>query len=140
MLRFAPLISPPMSAFDFVDVKHCHGYLGHEFLSAYTREGRYGGSFENRTRFLRTIVERIRTEIPSMNVAVRLSAFDMIPYHDDETSRTERHKGFGIPESYNDCLPYKYGFGVNPDNPTEYDLTETFKFVQFIGTVGYPPD
>ena len=38
--------------FDFVDVKHCHGYLGHEFLSAHTREGRYGGSFENRTRFL----------------------------------------------------------------------------------------
>src|SRR5262249_24362040 len=39
--------------FDFVDIKHCHGYLGHEFLSAHTREGKYGGSFENRTRFLR---------------------------------------------------------------------------------------
>ncbi len=39
--------------FDFVDVKHCHGYLGHEFLSAHTRPGKYGGSFENRTRFLR---------------------------------------------------------------------------------------
>ena len=39
--------------FDFVDIKHCHGYLGHEFLSAHTREGRYGGNFENRTRFLR---------------------------------------------------------------------------------------
>src|SRR5580692_8861660 len=37
--------------FDFVDIKHCHGYLGHEFLSAHTREGKYGGSFENRTRF-----------------------------------------------------------------------------------------
>src|SRR6266478_6384831 len=32
--------------FDFVDIKHCHGYLGHEFLSAHTREGKYGGSFE----------------------------------------------------------------------------------------------
>jgi NADPH2 dehydrogenase len=42
--------------FDFVDIKHCHGYLGHEFLSAHTREGRYGGSFENRTRFLREVV------------------------------------------------------------------------------------
>src|SRR5215831_2808486 len=29
--------------FDFVDIKHCHGYLGHEFLSAHTRRGRYGG-------------------------------------------------------------------------------------------------
>jgi len=35
---------------DFVDIKHCHGYLLHEFLSAHTRPGKYGGSFENRTR------------------------------------------------------------------------------------------
>ncbi|HLH75128.1 MAG TPA: NADH:flavin oxidoreductase, partial [Chloroflexota bacterium] len=40
---------------DFVDVKHCHGYLLHEFLSARTRPGPYGGSFENRTRLLREI-------------------------------------------------------------------------------------
>ena len=45
--------------FDFVDIKHCHGYLGHEFLSAYTRPGPYGGSFENRTRFLCQIVTGI---------------------------------------------------------------------------------
>jgi len=43
--------------FDFVDIKHCHGYLGHEFLSAHTREGKYGGSFENRTRFLLEVVQ-----------------------------------------------------------------------------------
>ena len=30
--------------FDFVDIKHCHGYLGHEFLSAHTREGKYGAT------------------------------------------------------------------------------------------------
>src|SRR5665811_2409967 len=41
--------------YDFVDIKHCHGYLGHEFLSAVTRPGLYGGSLENRTRFLREI-------------------------------------------------------------------------------------
>src|SRR6266700_5031588 len=29
---------------DFVDIKHCHGYLLHEFLSAFTRPGKYGGS------------------------------------------------------------------------------------------------
>src|SRR6185295_6593820 len=46
--------------FDFVDVKHCHGYLGHEFLSAHTRTGDYGGSFENRTRFLREVTAGIR--------------------------------------------------------------------------------
>src|SRR4029077_16948947 len=38
---------------DFVDIKHCHGYLLHEFLSAFIRPGKYGGSFENRTRILR---------------------------------------------------------------------------------------
>jgi len=52
--------------FDFVDVKHCHGYLGHEFLSAHTREGCYGGSFENRTRFLREVVEGIRAVAPGL--------------------------------------------------------------------------
>ena len=50
--------------FAFVDIKHCHGYLGHEFLSAYNRPGPYGGSFENRTRFLRNIVKGIRGEAP----------------------------------------------------------------------------
>jgi 2,4-dienoyl-CoA reductase-like NADH-dependent reductase (Old Yellow Enzyme family) len=57
--------------FDFVDIKHCHGYLGHEFLSAHIREGRYGGSFENRTRFLREVVQGIRTIAPGLHVAVR---------------------------------------------------------------------
>src|SRR6185295_6372019 len=48
------------AGFDFIDIKHCHGYLGHEFLSAHTRAGDYGGSFENRTRFLREVVQGVR--------------------------------------------------------------------------------
>ena len=44
------------AGFSFVDVKHCHGYLGHELLSGVDRPGSFGGSFENRTRFLREIV------------------------------------------------------------------------------------
>src|SRR4051812_13806693 len=52
------------AGFDFVDIKHCHGYLGHELLSAHTREGDYGGPFENRTRFLREVVEGIRSSVP----------------------------------------------------------------------------
>src|SRR5690606_8958135 len=63
----------------FVDIKHCHGYLGHEFLSAYTREGAFGGSFENRTRFLREIVAGVRA-LTKLKIGVRLSAFDFVPF------------------------------------------------------------
>src|SRR5882672_10853521 len=45
---------------DFVDIKHCHGYLLHEFLGAHTRRGKFGGTFENRTRILREIISGIR--------------------------------------------------------------------------------
>jgi NADPH2 dehydrogenase len=68
------------AGFQFVDIKHCHGYLGHELLSAFPRPGRYGGSFENRTRFLREIVAGIRSEATGLAVGVRFSAFDFVPY------------------------------------------------------------
>ena len=38
------------AGFDGADIKCCHKYLFSELLSAYNRPGRYGGSFENRTR------------------------------------------------------------------------------------------
>ncbi len=118
--------------FEFVDLKHCHGYLGHELLSAYTREGKYGGSFENRTRFLRTLVDRIRSEIPGLNLAVRVSAFDFIPFHPDEATSDGKHKGYGIPESFENILPYRYGFGVNQNDPVKYDLSETCQFLALL--------
>ena len=68
------------AGFDFVDVKHCHGYLGHEFLSAVDRKGKFGGSFENRTRFLREVVAGINAVAPGLLIGVRLSAFDTIPF------------------------------------------------------------
>jgi len=80
------------AGYAFVDVKHCHGYLGHELLSARTRPGRYGGSLENRTRFLRSVGEGIRAEAPGLGVAVRLSAFDMGPYRKGED-------GIGVAEA-----------------------------------------
>ncbi|MFB3785306.1 MAG: NADH:flavin oxidoreductase [bacterium] len=120
------------TGFDFVDVKHCHGYLGHEFLGAHTRPGKYGGSLENRTRFLRTIVERVRDEIPGLGIAVRISAFDLVPFHDDAATRVGRRKGTGIPEPFEHCLPYRYGFGVDPEDPTRYDLTETWQLMRIL--------
>lgn len=67
------------AGFDFVDLKHCHGYLGHELLSAIDRPGKYGGSFENRTRFLRELVAAVRAQ-SRLDIGVRLSAFDYAPY------------------------------------------------------------
>jgi 2,4-dienoyl-CoA reductase-like NADH-dependent reductase (Old Yellow Enzyme family) len=118
--------------FQFLDLKHCHGYLGHEFLSAVTREGPYGGSFENRTRFLREIVAGIRAEAPGMLLGVRLSAFDLVPFRPDPALSTERQLGPGIPEPHEAYLPYSYAFGVNPLRPTEPDLAETCRFMELL--------
>jgi NADPH2 dehydrogenase len=68
------------AGFQFVDVKACHGYLGHELLGATDREGPFGGTLENRTRFMRRIIEGIRAQVPGLGIVVRLSAFDMVPY------------------------------------------------------------
>jgi NADPH2 dehydrogenase len=108
--------------FDFVDLKHCHGYLGHEFLSAVTRPGPYGGTLENRTRFLKEIIEGIRAEAPGLKIGVRLSAIDTLPFKPDPAQSAPGALGPGIPEDH--ALPYRYGFGANPDQPLEYDLTE----------------
>jgi NADPH2 dehydrogenase len=121
---------------DFVDIKHCHGYLLHEFLSAQNRSGKYGGSFENRTRILREIVSGIRQSGNRIEIGVRLSAFDFVPFRPDPALSQPGKLGPGIPEEFSDCLPYRYGFGVNPDHPVEYDLAETFKFVDLCGQLG----
>jgi 2,4-dienoyl-CoA reductase-like NADH-dependent reductase (Old Yellow Enzyme family) len=118
--------------FDFVDVKHCHGYLGHEFLSAHTREGPYGGSFENRTRFLREVVEGIRVAAPGLRIGVRLSAFDTVPFYPDPAQSSPGKLGPGIPEPHEHLIPYRWGFGVDPQNPTKADLTETVQLLSLL--------
>jgi len=118
--------------FDFVDIKHCHGYLAHEILSAHTREGRYGGSFENRTRFLREIVEGIRSAAPGLRIGVRLSAFDAVPFRADPERSLQGKAGPGIPEIDSSLVPYRWGFGVDPHNPLEPDLRETVLFLSLL--------
>ena len=118
--------------FEFVDVKHCHGYLGHEFLSAHTREGGFGGSFENRTRFLRAVVAGIRAFAPRLEIGVRVSAFDLVPFRADPDQSRLGKMGPGIPEAYDALLPYAWGFGVNVENPEEYDLKEPIRFLSLL--------
>ena len=122
--------------FDFVDVKHCHGYLGHEFLSAHTREGKYGGSFENRTRFLREVVQGIRSMAPGLHIGVRFSAFDSVPFRPDPSLSVGGKLGPGIPESQENLIPYRCGFGVKQNEPTQIDLTETIQFLSLLEELG----
>ncbi len=122
--------------YQFVDIKHCHGYLGHEFLSAHTREGRYGGSFENRTRFLRDIVQGIHAVAPGLEIGVRLSAFDTLPFYPDPTASSRRTLGTGIPEAKENLQPYRWAFGLNPDDPLQPDLEEPSRFLSLLQTLG----
>lgn len=110
------------AGFHFVDIKHCHGYLGHEFLSAVDRQGRYGGSFENRTRFLREVVAGIRSEAPGLEIGVRLSAFDWLPFRPGADGR-------GVPEHYSDV--YRYAFGGDGTG-VGIDLTEPLAFLELL--------
>lgn len=112
------------AGFSFVDLKHCHGYLGHEFLSAVGRPGRYGGSFENRTRFLREVVAGIRTEAPGLAIGVRLSAVDWLPFRPGPD-------GCGEPEFYGDSavkVRYPYAFGGDGTG-LGMDLAEPIAFL-----------
>jgi NADPH2 dehydrogenase len=111
------------AGFSFVDIKHCHGYLGHEMLSAFNRPGKYGGSFDNRTRFLREIVAGIRAEVPGLGIGVRLSAFDWLPFKPGEDR-------VGIPEPYEDG-DYPYTFGGDRSG-TGIDLTEPRLFLDLL--------
>lgn len=112
------------AGFDFVDVKHCHGYLLHEFLSARDRAGRFGGeTLEERARLSTTIVDAVRGAAPDLPIGVRLSIFDRVPH-------TPGPEGTGIPEPH--ALPYRHGFGLDPDAPDRTDLDEVVRFVRLL--------
>ena len=91
------------AGFDGMDVKCCHRYLACELLSAYTRPGEYGGSYENRTRFLKNAYRAAKAGI-SGNFFL--------------TSRLNVYDGFAYP----------YGFGVH-EGSLEPDLTEPIRLI-----------
>ncbi len=116
------------AGFGFVDVKACHGYLLHEFLSAHPRPGRFGGDWEGRMRLLTTIVRRVRAAFPDLMVCVRLSVFDLVPYR----SGAE----VGEPMPHQELLPYRLGFGVDPNRPLEFDLGESIRLIGLLAGEG----
>jgi len=93
--------------FDAVDVKSCHGYLINELFACRDRGGKYGGSFENRTRFMLDVVDKIHKELgQEVPVVTRLGIYD--------------------------AIPYPYGWGVDKDDYTKPDLTEPKKLISLL--------
>ena len=93
--------------FDAVDVKSCHGYLINELFACHGRTGKYGGSFENRVRFVLDVVDKIHKELgKDKPVVTRLGVYD--------------------------AIPYPYGWGVDKDDYTKPDLTEPKKLIALL--------
>jgi 2,4-dienoyl-CoA reductase-like NADH-dependent reductase (Old Yellow Enzyme family) len=122
------------AGFEFVDLKHCHGYLGHELLSAYERPGKYGGSFENRTRFLRELVEAVRAVAPGLGIGVRLSAFDWMPFKPgpDKIGEPDFPSGRSAQSA---PTAYNYAFGGDGSG-LGIDLTEPKRFLDLLAELG----
>lgn len=67
------------AGFEVIEIHGAHGYLIHSFLSPISnvRTDEYGGSFENRTRFLREVIQAVRAEMPDhLPLFLRVSATD----------------------------------------------------------------
>ncbi len=125
------VVSAKMAAdigFQFVDIKHCHGYLGHEFLSAYNRPGPYGGDFEGRTRFMREICQAIQAACPDLLLGVRLSLFDQPPFRPDGMT-PDGKLGKGVPVTWASNYP---AFGCDRDQPLSMDLTEPCRLLRYM--------
>ena len=95
------------TGYDGVDIKCCHLYLFSELLSAYDRPGRYGGSFENRTRLFLECVEAAASESPGI-LCSRLNVYDSMPM----------------------------GFGVKTDGSLEIDFDEPKRLVRMLANAG----
>jgi 2,4-dienoyl-CoA reductase-like NADH-dependent reductase (Old Yellow Enzyme family) len=118
--------------FQFVDIKQCHRYLLNELLAAKTRPGPYGGSLENRTRLARTIITRIRDEVPGLTIASRLNVYDGIPYQKGEPGRVSARSGEPCPWR----PPVRSAWGAREDDPLQPDLTEPIAWISEMNRLG----
>jgi len=100
------------AGFDGVDIKACHGYLVSGLLASRNRGGKYGGSYENRTRMLLETVARVRQAEPRILVTTRINAFDGISH--------------------------PYGWGVSRDDYGLPDLAEPLRLVGDLKKLGVP--
>lgn len=95
------------AGFDAVDIKICHHYLLRELLSAVTRPGKYGGSFENRSRAIFNIIDKIRALCGGgIAICARMNAYD--------------------------CWRWPYGWGMATDGSMRPDLTEPIQLARML--------
>ena len=102
------------AGFDGVDFKVVHGYLLAELLGAHERPGKYGGSYANRTRFLREGFVRMRSELgPRAVITSRLTLLEP--------------------------SPFPHGWGVKPEiGSTDLDLSEPSRLYKELIDWGAP--
>ncbi len=99
------------AGFDGVDIKACHRYLVSELLASHTREGRYGGSFENRSRLLLSAIRAVKKALgDDFIVASRFNVFD--------------------------AHPYPYGFGCDKEDMWKFDPSEPERLVREMVNAG----
>lgn len=95
------------AGFHGVDIKCCHRYLNSELLSGFTRKGKYGETFEGRTRFLLNVIDRVKARLgEDFIVTTRLNIYDGIPY--------------------------PYGWGTDREDYSKYDLKEPLKLIRIL--------
>lgn len=99
------------AGFDGVDIKACHRYLVSELLASHTRKGRYGGSFENRSRLLLSAIRAVKKALEDdFIVASRFNVFD--------------------------AHPYPYGFGCDKEDMWKFDPSEPERLVREMVNAG----
>lgn len=98
------------AGFDGVDVKACHRYLLSELFAAYNRPGKYGGSYENRTRLMKECTQAVLAEAGPMLTASRMNIYD----------------GYDWPEGWG----IRYGGDATPD------MTEPIRLIRELHDMG----
>ncbi|MFX1425432.1 MAG: FAD-dependent oxidoreductase [Promethearchaeota archaeon] len=100
------------AGFDYVEIHSAHGTLYHDFLSPYynQRTDEYGGSWENKTRFIRETVEKMRDKIGDHPIFVRISAEELL---DDGLKVQDQQQVAKILEKIGvDCIDVSQGIQI----------------------------
>ncbi len=116
------------TGFRVLEVHAAHGYLLHQFLSPISnrRQDRYGGSFENRTRLAREVVEAVRREWPErLPLLLRVSATDWVeggwdPPQTVELARAMRSLGVDLADCSSGGLSATAKVPVGPGYQTGF--------------------